>query len=118
MKQEYQLLHQEMLKDIQRCLQLDLPESENVEACFWIASDYWDKLKERIKNGIFNDEGDEIDFFRNVKPQFTSWMEYFMILSEGLLFVPEERLCAITYWEEEMKRFKRYCDKNHEFVSY
>jgi hypothetical protein len=107
-----------MLQDIERCMQLELPERENAESCFWIANNYWDKLKEVMKRKPFRDESEEIEFFRNVKPQFTCYIEYFVILSEALMFIPAERLCAVDYWEDELKRFKRFCDKNYEFVIY
>jgi len=118
MKTEYKLLHLEMLQDMDRCLQLELPERERAESCFWIASNYWEKLKELMQGRTFKDDNEEIDFFRNVKPEFTSWMEYFVILSEALLFVPVEKLTAIAYWEEESVRFKRFCNKNNQFISY
>jgi hypothetical protein len=118
MNEKYQPLYSEMLKDIERCLQLELPEKENAESCFWIANKYWEKLKEVIKNKVFKDESEEIDFFRNVKPQFTCNIEYFILLSEALLFIPEERPLAVSYWEEEMRRFKRFCDKYDEFIKY
>lgn len=118
MKPIYENLHREMLWDIKRCLKLPHPEMENAERCFWIARKYWEKLKELLKGRPFKDERDEIEFFRNVKPQFTCYIEYFVILSEALLFIPEERQCAITYWEEESNRLKRFCDRHHSFVQY
>lgn len=107
-----------MLWDINRCLKLPHPEKENAERCFWIAEKYWERLKELMKGRPFKDETDEIEFFRNVKPQFTSYIEFFVILSEALLFVPAERLNAISYWEEESQRFKRFCDKKNHFICY
>lgn len=118
MKSEYQLLHQDMLQDIDRCMQLGLPEIERAESSFWISSNYWENLKEQMQVRTFKDDDEEIDFFRNVKPEFTSWMEYFVILSGALLFVPVEKLDAINYWEEESTKFKRFCNKNNQFISY
>ena len=74
MRQDYQLLHSQMLRDIERCMQLELPEKERAESCFWIANNHWDKLKELIKGKAFKDESEEIEFFRNVKPQFTFYI--------------------------------------------
>ncbi len=105
-------------KCIDRCLQLDLPESERVESCCWIAHNYWQKLKELIKDREFKDESEEIDFFRNVKPQFTFYAEYFVILSEALMFVPKDIPSAIDYWQGEEKRFNRFCNKHQDFISY
>jgi hypothetical protein len=118
MKPEYEPLYQDMLQDIERCLQLELPEKERIENCFWIAINYWEKLKDAVKCKGFKGEKDEIDFFRNVKPHFTSEIDYYVLLSEGLLFVPKLRESAIEYWADESRRFKRICDNNNEIVSY
>jgi hypothetical protein len=118
MNEKYQLLYSEMLKDIARCEQLELPDAEWVTACFWIAHNYWERLKKLTNPNGFKNESEEIEFFRNVKPQFTSYIEYFTILSEALVCVPSHSMEAICYWEEEAKRFKRFCERNEEFITY
>jgi hypothetical protein len=118
MKQEYQLLHLEMLADINRCMQLDLPEEERFEACFWLSVEYWDKLKKTIKEREFRNEDEEIDFFKNVKPRFTCYIEYFILLNGSLLFIPETKEKILTYWEGEVHRYKRFCDRHEEFLNY
>lgn len=118
MNSQYQLMHHEMLQDIGRCMALPHPEKQNAENCFWIAYDYWEKLKGLRKDYVFKSEVEEIEFFREVKPAFTSYMEYFILLSESLLFVPAARQEAITYWQGEADRFERYCNRNRDFVEY
>ncbi len=138
MKQEYELLYNDMLRDIERCLQLPHPEKENAERCFWIGKKYWGKLKDVVKEKGFKEASQEIEFFRDVKPQFTFHIEYFVILSEALRFapkltpVPDEvagclksevweaatKRGIIDYWENEGKRFKRFYDKHSEFIEY
>lgn len=111
-------LHAAMLADIHRCYGLHLPEKEKVESCFWIANDYVEKLKQLIITTEFDNEEAEIDFFRNVKPTFTSQIEYFLILNEALPFVPTIKEEAIHFWEDEKKRFERFCNRNWEFIEY
>lgn len=118
MNPAYECLHKEMLQDIGRTIQLDLPEPEKIGSCFWVAANHWDELKKRICPSVFDDPDTEIDFFRNVKPRFTGYIQYFTIVSEALLFVPEKRGNEITYWEEEMKRYNIFCNKHEEFVAY
>ena len=118
MKQEYQQLYKEMLTEIERCMQTDLSEMERVENCYWTADDYWEKLKELIKQSGFKSKEDEINFFKNIKPQFTSYIEYFLVLSEALLFALEEEKEAIDFWKKQGERFRRFCEKNEDFVSY
>lgn len=138
MKPCYESLYRDMLQDIERCQQLDHPEKDNAESCFWIAKNYWDKLKEIVKLKGFKDDSEEIEFFREVKPQFTVYIEYFIILSEALQFEPsmivasdrlykgdtkEARQLSIVagivdYWELEGERYKRFCNRHSDFISY
>ena len=118
MKQEFRRLYKEMLQDIHRCMQLELSERERVDGCFWIARNYWDKLKAILKMRGFKDENDEIDFFRNVKPRFTCYIEYYVILTEALVCVPISKDAAVSYWKEEVNRVKRFCDKHSDFIIY
>src|SRR6185503_20075299 len=109
MKQEYQLLHDDMLADIKRCLQLALSEEERFEACFWLTIEYWEKLKKTIQERGFKSEDEEIDFFKNVKPHFTCHIQYFVLLSGSLLFIPATKESISMYWGEESRRYKRDC---------
>jgi hypothetical protein len=118
MKEEYKLLHRQMINEIVRSMQLEIPLEERAESCFWIASNYWDKLKEIMKDKTFKDDSEEVDFFRNVKPRFTCQIEYFAILCEALQFVPKEPKAALHFWEQESNRFFRFCNKNETFVTY
>lgn len=107
-----------MLQDIGRCEKLELPDAEWVTACFWVSHSYWERLKKYVDPDKFSSESEEVEFFRNVKPHFTAYIEYYTLLSEALLCVPQEKSQAITYWEMENKRFKRFCEKNDAFVLY
>lgn len=115
---EYQILHTGMLSDISLCMKQEAPELQLIESCFWIASEYWKRLKKIISEDKFRDEVDEIHFFRNVKPLFTSYIEYFIILVEAAMFVPNEREECMLYWKSEATRFDRFCNKHKEFINY
>ncbi|HMU47863.1 MAG TPA: RteC domain-containing protein [Chitinophagaceae bacterium] len=138
MRKEYELLHHEMLQDIERCMQLPHPEKENAENCFWIARNYWEKLRDCIKEKGFKNEFEEIEFFRNIKPKFTSYIEYYVMLSEALQFAPGEikmpeeikshsskeswetavQKNKREFWENEEKRYQRFYDKHAELIAY
>ena len=107
-----------MLQDIGKSCQLAQPEREKSEACFWIAHNYWDQLKKLVRLKGFESEEDEIDFFRNTKPLFTAYIDYYVILSESLMFVPGERESELLFWNEEQKRYDRFVKKNKAFVDY
>ena len=118
MQQEYKLLYKDLRQDIERCMDLELDEKDRIVFCFWIATNYWKRLKTYLENKVFKDADEEIHFFRVVKPQFTHHIEYFLILSEATLFVPDELKHAVEYWEKELRRYRRFRIRNQEFVSY
>lgn len=118
MSPAYESLHTEMLEEIKENQDTELPEAERAAVGFWIANKYWNKLKEIVSSSVFTDDQDGIEFFKIVKPQFTGHIQYFTMISEALLFIPDKRENEITYWEEEMKRYDFFCNKHGEFVAY
>jgi len=88
------------------------------DGCFWIAWDFWKKLKMITPVDSLSDEKAAIEFFRNTKPAFTSQIQYFTMLSEVQLFVPEDDDEKELYWTGELGRYRRFCNKNLEFVEY
>ncbi len=118
MNPAFESLHNEMLEEIKESKDTDLPEAERAAVGFWIVNKYWDKLKQMVSSSEFTDDLNEIEFFKIVKPQFTGYIQYFTIISEALLFVPEKREDEFSYWQEEMKRYAFFCDKHSDFVNY
>ena len=118
MKKEFRIIHNEMLENIQRTMKSGSPESQRADSCCWITVDYWNKLKIVLKKRGFKDDKDEIDFFRNVKPRFTSYIEYMMLLREALYSVPAEINNATDYWTKEIDRFKLFYNNNIDFIVY
>jgi hypothetical protein len=107
-----------MLCEIQECQNLDVSEFEITERCYWIAWEYYLKLKEVVQNAPFKNESEEIEFFKAVKPQFTSYMEFFINLLEILPLVEDYTNNAVKLWKEEMLRYGRFYRKNQEFIEY
>ncbi len=121
MRNYYQQLYHDMMQDIDRCMHLELPEKERAESCFWIAHNYWEKLKDLMRNKDFENEEAEIEFFRNMKPKITSQIEYFARLSEALFSAEcsntgKEEL--LQFWEGETDRLERFVRRNETFISY
>lgn len=118
MKQNWEKLYADMLSDLNRCQALQLPEAEIAECCCRIAMNYWLKVKEMFKDSVNYDEEEEINFFKYVKPRFTSHIEYNLVISQAILFLPTETEALVTYWEEETKKYQRFFDKHQEFINY
>lgn len=118
MKQSWDYTYSLLLTDINRCKAMFLSEAATTESCFQIACKYWEKIKGQwLKNSTHTDK-EEIIFFREIKPRFTSHIEYFMLLNLGLLLVPEKPVDRISYWREEARRYKLFYDRNEQFIKY
>jgi len=123
MPDEYADLYRQFLLDIDTSKQAGLTENERIEQCFWKAKTFWELLKVNIKTKGFESDESEIGFFRNVKPAFTCYVEYFVLLSEAMHFVPVPSMThpketVITYWKEEFNRCTRCFEKNKQFIDY
>jgi hypothetical protein len=138
MNEKFKTLNNDMVTDISRCLEFVHSETSNVENCFFISKNYWDRLQDIIKQRGFENDADEVSFYRTVKPMFASYIEYFSLLSEGLSFAPpwvefpetqqgkvEQSAWRNTwqesvneYWIKEMKRGQRFYRKNQVFLDY
>ena len=93
-------------------------KKKNAEKCFWISRNYGKRLKELLKNIDFNDEDEENDFFKNVKPHFVCHIEYYLLVSEALSFVSVTRDDVITFWEDEKNRSNKFCEDHAVFIKY
>ena len=118
MKPHWEQLYSQLLIELNRCKAMDLPEMEIAESCFRASFKYWEELKTKFMNRTMQIDEEEKEFFREVKPQFTCHIEYYLILNQGLLFIPVKPDEQKVYWEEEAKRYKRFCDLNENFIRY
>lgn len=118
MHPKWEIVYTEMLADIDRCKKMDLPETERTESCYRVSVNYWFRVKELFMSRVIYDDMEEIVFFKSVKPQFTSYIEYYLVLNQGLLFIPEEAEERLLYWQEEAKRHQRFCDRHVDFIGY
>ncbi|HEX7903910.1 MAG TPA: RteC domain-containing protein [Chitinophagaceae bacterium] len=118
MKHQWEHFYSLMLIDLRHANAMKLPKIEWVECCYWIAKNYWYKLKELFLERIIYADSEEIEFFRDVKPKFTSHIEYYLILSQGLLFAPDSPSEQLEYWEGELRRYQRFYAPNDMVINY
>jgi len=113
------LLHSEMIAIIDRYWSTELPEQHKVESTFSLAEGYWKTVRNELKDYLFVNTDEEIHFYKNVKPKFTSYIEYSIILYQALSFAPaDSNEFLATFWEGEEKRLDRFVEKHSEFVKY
>ncbi len=119
MKHQFQYLYRQMQDDVCKCRQQQFPELQWVECCFRSAAGFWLHLREALANYHFKSEEEEIDFFKNVKPLFTSQIEFYTLIYQGILFKPEEDPVKIeSFWESESARLNRFRENKEAFVRY
>ena len=53
---------------------------QEIECCFHICNNYWGQVRERLIHYEFNTRHDEIEFFKIIKPLFTSQIEYYGLI--------------------------------------
>lgn len=123
MNAAFEDLYKDFLMETKDSASQGMTERECVEENYWKAKRHWEQLKELIKKVEFENEAEEIDFFKNVKPQITSRIEYYVLLSEALLFVPgnrptDSKELIVSFWKEQEKRCQRFFEKNKVIIQY
>ena len=105
-----------MEEEIIRCRKAQLDFDRETEACFAIANQYWNRVRERLKIHHFKTDQNEIEFFKILKPKFTSQIEFYILLYHASLFQPPDAEAARNFWDKEYRRFENFVAENKSFV--
>lgn len=114
----WERIHNEMMDTMNQCKNLELPETEKIECCFRIATNYWEIVKRKWKEKENPSLDEEINFFRDLKPGFTAYIEFYLLQNQGLLFAPDWPAAKFSYWKNEANRYYRFCRRNMRFLFY
>ncbi len=119
MSPEYQEYYQQLLAAFHSHEDAKPAEMEMIEACFKSSLDQWRKVCKLVKANGFKDDDEEIRFFREVKPAFAAFIEYYTYRYHALLFTPvNDRVEMTRFWRWEEKKMQRFFDNNREFCRY
>ena len=118
LKSPYSELFHKLLKEMDECMEVDLPETDRFQNCFWICLKWNKNLKELALMNGFKSESEEIEFFRDTKPRFTCFTEFFVIASEALWFVNNKAECPSIFWKEEIEKYSRFRNRYSFFLDY
>ena len=119
MAPEYQEYYQELLAAFRSHEDVHTAQMEVVEACFKSSLDYWGRISKLVRSKGFASEKDEIRFFKEVKPAFAAFIEYYTYRYHALLFAPVNNPTELgRFWRWEEKRMQRFYETNREFCSY
>jgi hypothetical protein len=80
--------------------------------------DHWQKILRHVNAHAFANEAEEIQFFKTVKPKYTSLIEYYTMVYHAELFRPtcEDELQA--FWRKENARAARFHCEHASFCAY
>ena len=118
MSPEYQEYYQQLLTAFHSHNATDRTEMERIEACFKSSLDHWSRVNLHAQKG-FSGESSEIQFFKEVKPLFTGYIEYYTYRYHAVLFQPEEDMFEQKrFWKMEEKKIQRFYENNREFCVY
>ncbi len=80
MNEQVKLLYQKLLIDIEKCRRNSVSEIEQIECSFKISINYWEDIKKQLVGYVFENKHEEINFYKSIKPKFTSYIEYFTMV--------------------------------------
>jgi hypothetical protein len=118
MKKRAEYLYSHLLQDMDHCKRKGFDTKREAECCFHIADKYWAILKHEVVHYDFSNEQDEIDFFRVIKPKFTSEIEYYNLVFHMSLPLPDDPVSHEYLWRIEAQRLKKFIQSNQEFYDY
>lgn len=106
----------QMQQKINQCKNANTLSFKEIECCFQAAFQGWNSVKQKLRNYYFQSEAKEIEFFRTIKPKFTSEIEYFGLLYHCVLFQPKDCSRAIDFLAREGKRLEKFEAENTSFI--
>jgi hypothetical protein len=89
-----------------------------IEQSYQIADAYWQRVKHLIRGSGFPDDAAEIDFFKHLKPKFTTHLERFLLLYRYQGYVDSGGNTLIEFAREEMDRIRRFRETHAIFIDY
>jgi hypothetical protein len=118
MKDNWQKAYEEMLKEIERCKQGHRERQAVLECCFRVSSRATKKLITEAEAAGFENESQEIEFFREVKPRFVSEVLLAQYLYHIDLFEPTAVSEKKEFWRRESERLTRFRSDHESFCRY
>jgi hypothetical protein len=107
-----------MLMDLISCWQSKGTELQRVEKAITITRKYCDEVQHECwKNGFCN-QGEEIDYFKYMQPQFTGRLAYLNKLEASLLKLQNENETGTIFWLRESRKFNDFHRRNKCFIDY
>lgn len=114
----YKAFYDEMINALDVCKNKAGNYLEQVECCYQVCSKSWGKIKAIAIHYTFKSLTEEIEFYKLLKPSFTSEIEYYGLVYHAELFKPAGAENLLEFFIREERRLKKFIDENKSFYSY
>ena len=113
-------LHLARQQEIIECHNAGYSCLKEIEICFQISARYWAELRKEIVHRGFANKEEEIEFFKRIKPQFMSEIEYYGLCYHGQLYQAASagHDDLLKFWHRELEREEKFKTENALFYLY
>lgn len=110
--------YQEMLQELDHCRRSDFSSTGRIAYCFKICMDRWQSILRQLSAYAFASEAEEIQFFKTIKPKYTSLIEYYTMIYHAELFRPAAEDELLAFWRKESARVDGFNREHAAFTAY
>ena len=119
MKENYLKYYKDLKCAVEKISLSDYPELEKLEMFIKCSVFHWNRIRDKIILSQFENDEEEINFFKNIKPAFTGEIEYYTQRYQAFLFYPDaDKLSNKSFWLLEFKRIAKFYSEHHDFFNY
>lgn len=115
---QWSRLYKKMLQQLAGYETTITDEKKRIEWGFRIAVRTWLGIQQEADNYVFDDQQEEITFYKVVKPRFIALIDYFTLLYKSVLFQPEDSCGKKEYWKGELAICKNFLLKHQSICRY
>lgn len=91
---------------------------KQIEACFHLSETIFREVDKNLASIVFETEGEEISFFKCIKPRFTTLVEFYSILYRAELFIPDTWPEQLEFWNYELQRAHLFLIRHEDILEY
>jgi len=117
MMPQCELLYGQLIKLINACEHSHSEFNRMIECAFLNTQRILVQLNELVKDYVFTNDREQIEFYKHIQPRFRSWEEYYALIyaAQTALGLAEN---AAEFWIEEKSLLEKYFTKHHHFYRY
>ncbi|MFL5746532.1 MAG: RteC domain-containing protein [Niastella sp.] len=118
LQQQCGRLYKRMLQQLAGYETTIIDEKKWIEWGFGLTAKTWFGIQQEADNYVFDDQQEEITFFKVLKPRFIALIDYFTLLYKSALFQPLDPDGNLEYWQHERATCKKFLSKHQSFCRY